>query len=73
MDKIMEGLFKILFITILVCMAIIMLPITYIFCILWDIIHGQTNIIDMINDLNEDVKTIYIIPIFEQIKEIWDI
>ena len=72
MDKLIEGLFKILIITIVISMDIIFLPPIYCLGILWLMYCGCGNFIDCVNELNDEVKKEVIKPLFELIKEYLD-
>lgn len=74
MEKMMERLFKILVITITLSLAILILPIGYAISLLACFMYCYNgNIMDMISIVNDAIKDSYLKPVFELIKEVWDI
>ena len=74
MEKMMERLFKILVITITLSLAILILPIGYAISLLACFIYCYNgNAMDTISIVNDAMKDSYLKPVFELIKDIWDI
>ena len=67
----MEGLFKILFTIISISMLVICIPPIYCIGVLWLMYCDLGNIINLVKELNDELKKEVFIPVFELFKEMW--